>query len=96
MAYAQKVKEILNNTKSEILNQNPEEKHASVKCILAMNRSIKKMSDLKGQMTDKIKLQNLSNVKKTKTVSSISETQNNASPPKKKKNLIQLTEKIRK
>ena len=75
---------------------NPEDKRTSVKCIMAMNRSIKKMSDLTGENTQKNKLLRLSNHGKVQTLSSVSENQVQNSPKKAKKNLVQMTEDVRK
>ena len=63
---------------------------------MAMNRSIKRMNDLTGENTQKKKILSLSNNGKVKTISTLSETQVQNSPKKTKKNLVQMTEDVRK
>ena len=62
ITYSEKIKHILNHTKSQIIPLNPEDKHTDVKCIMAMNRSIKKLNDLKGEIAfERMKYQSLNN-----------------------------------
>lgn len=46
LPYEQRVRQIVEKTKSHILLLNPEKKHTDVQCIIAMNRSIRKINGL--------------------------------------------------
>lgn len=89
--YHQRVKQIVEHTRSQIVLLNPEHQHTELRTIMAMNRSIKKINGLKEEvMSERRKMMSWAHNTKVKTISS-----NSYVGERKKKDLIAMTERVR-